>query len=219
MTIAVFGARPQSLGAGVARALRDADFSVETIGPTSEDRRWSAGERMDLSPYSDVVMTIGVNHPDSFDLDGRMQMDVNYFAPMELARQWKASAALLAASASSLASGHFVVISSNSAHIPRSNSAGYCASKAALSMGIRSLSRTVVRGAGVFYGWEFGLLRGTPMTAQVAARLGSSVPLSRIPGAVDGLSVAACAGLVVAGLTTGGWELNGCMLRVDGGEC
>ena len=203
--IAVIGARPQSLGAGIAATL-NFEHDIMTIGPNEERLPWRWPAALDLSPYSDVVVTMGLNLSDSEDPGGRAQMEVNYFGPMNLARQWQRLGT----------PGHFVVISSNSASIARSGSAGYCASKAALSMGLRSLARSA--GPGVFYGWEFGLLQGTPMTQAVAARLGPDVPLSRIPGAPDGLSVAACAGHVARALVGGGRELNGCMLRIDGGD-
>ena len=204
--IAVIGARPLSLGAGIAQALLEAEQGYVTVGPNEEVISWAWPDLLDLNFFSDVVVTMGLNLSDSEDSNGRAQMEANYFGPMRLARQWQQLRA----------EGHFVVISSNSASIARSGSAGYCASKAALSMGIRSLAR--LAGPGVFYGWEFGLLQGTPMTQAVAARLGPGVPLSRIPGAPEGLTVAACAGQVVRALVGGGRELNGCMLRIDGGD-
>lgn len=206
--IAVFGARPKSLGAGIARTLNRKDQEVLTFGMNEEDYfwRWPETQEVDLGMFSDVVVTLGVNYSDEEDPTGRIQMEVNYFALMHLARMWQASQR----------PGHFVVISSNSSSIARSRSAGYCASKAALSMGIRALARSAE--PGVFYGWEFGLLQGTPMTQAVAARLGAGAALSRIPGAPEGLTVAACAGHVARAIISGGRELNGCMLRIDGGD-
>lgn len=227
---ALFGCRPRSLGWHIDELLDPED--VTTFGPgrntlpipvygQDEDGNpfteaihdvnweWPRNKVPDLRPFDNVVVTIGLNLPDEDDPNGVLQMEVNYFGVMALAEEW----------ARLSKPGHFVVVSSNSAHIARSTSRGYCASKAALSMGIRCLARREAKtGPGIFYGWEFGLLTGTPMTSEVLGQLPQGVAPSRIPGAENGLPTDQAARHVVSALRYGWRELNGCMLRVDGGE-
>lgn len=220
---AVFGARPRSLGNYVTALLDDelGHEATDTFGPGrasdgtlfhTYDFEWKEDtffSRYLLEPYDNVVVTIGLNLPDEEDPLGRKQMEVNYFSVMALAEQWARLGK----------QGHFVAISSNSAHIARSPSIGYCASKAALSMGIRAIARREARGGGgIFYAWEFGLLAGTQMTADTAERVPAGVPLSRMPGLPHGLPVDQAAQHVVNSLRCGWRELNGCTLRVDAGE-
>ena len=222
--VAVFGAREKSLGAHIVETLYyQDDCDVETHGPGRDidgdllhdhEFEWSDScsfTRYLLEPYDNVVVTLGINLPDEEDPLGRKQMEVNYFAVMALAEQW----------ARLEKPGHFVAISSNSAHIARSTSIGYCASKAALSMGIRGIGRReakVTSKHGIFYAWEFGLLAGTPMTDATVAGLPEGVAPSRIPGLQNGLPVDQAARHVCNALRYGWQELNGCTLRLDGGE-
>lgn len=114
---------------------------------------------------------------------------------------------------------HFVAISSNSAHIARTNSAGYCASKAALSMALRVAGREQARHGRVkVYGYEPGLLAGTPMTAATREALGPIPPMTRMEGLPLGLSVHDVATYIVNGLETDGMMLNGSLVRLDAGE-
>jgi NAD(P)-dependent dehydrogenase (short-subunit alcohol dehydrogenase family) len=112
---------------------------------------------------------------------------------------------------------HFVAVSSNSAHIARSQSLSYCASKAALSMGLRCAARELAGTWLNVWGVEPGWLSGTPMSKEVNARIGYGLPRHRIPGdrTVD---PAALAHFIVGGLRNPYSSLNGCMIRMDGGE-
>jgi NAD(P)-dependent dehydrogenase (short-subunit alcohol dehydrogenase family) len=217
--VAVFGARPHSLGERIAEDLRDNDCQVTTVGPgyTAVSREplhdifweWNATygrEVPDLTDFDQVVCTIGINEPDDEDYLGLRHMDINFHAPMALAQQWRSLGK----------DGHFVVVSSNSAHIARSGSAYYCASKAALSMGIRVLARTSPRA--IYYAWEFGLLAGTPMTRDVAQRFAPEQPLTRMKGLPNGIPVADASAHVCNALAHGWREMNGTTLRVDAGE-
>lgn len=221
-TVAVFGARPKSLGAAIAALIEEesGNQAVDTYGPgrgsdgTSlhdYDFAWhyetTSFSRYLLETYDNVVVTIGINLTDEEDPLGRRQMDVNFHCVMALAEQWARLGKL----------GQFVAISSNSAHIARSPSIGYCASKAALSMGIRSIARREA-GKGIYYAWEFGLLKGTQMTEATLARVPEGGAACRIPAFSDGLPVDLAAQHVYNALKHGWRELNGCTLRVDGGE-
>lgn len=247
--LAIFGARENSLGEAVAHlhddelglcletevttfgpgrtkttAYCDATCDHEKHGPCTEavhDREWSydhVGDSLpDLREFDNVVCTIGLNLPDGDDLLGDNQMLVNYHAPLALMNEW----------ARLEKEGHFVVISSNSAHIARSPSLGYCASKAALSMAVRCMAR---KGhPGIFYAWEFGLLEGTPMTAETVQRLQQGQadiinldralpPLTRMRGLPNGIPLDQAAGHVYRTLRYGWKELNGTTLRLDAGE-
>jgi NAD(P)-dependent dehydrogenase (short-subunit alcohol dehydrogenase family) len=114
---------------------------------------------------------------------------------------------------------HFAAISSNSAHIARTGSAAYCASKAALSMAIRCKARENKMSQCLIYAYEPGLLRDTPMTEEVRRRLPGQ-PLSRMPGLEGGIwawEVALAIGRGLGGLGVPRW-LNGCTVRMDAGE-
>ncbi len=220
--VGIYGALPGSLGANIKKSLPDAD--VTTLGPSHPFGNYhdvefdvtDSGEDH-LEKFDNVVVTIGINLPDEEDYLGMRQMTVNYFGVIKMADRW----------AGLRKPGQFVVIGSNSAHIARSSSIGYCASKAALSMGIRCLARREAaripdeRGfdeVGIFYAWEFGLLMGTPMTADVALRVGPDAPLTRMPGLADGIPAEVAAHHVANTLRYGWRELNGTTLRLDGGE-
>jgi len=112
---------------------------------------------------------------------------------------------------------HFVGVSSNSAHVARSQSLAYCASKAALSMGIRCAARDLASTWLNVWGVEPGWLSGTPMSKEVNQRFGMGVPRHRIPGdrTVD---PSALAHMIVRNINNWYSSLNGCMLRLDGGE-
>ena len=117
--------------------------------------------------------------------------------------------------------GHFVAISSNSAHIARSGSAPYCASKAALSMAIRAEARDLARSYDlhtvIAYTYEPGWLEGTAMSNDVASRYPGMQP-HRMLGLDAGLPPSRLAGMIAYNLRHCGRELNGCVLRVDAGE-
>lgn len=229
MKIAVFGARQGSLGYHVEWAGLHRGHTVRTYGPTNEEVHYRFGEttqhwQNDLCQFNPdaVVCTIGVNIPVPvaqkvseeipshiayhFGEAMRSSFEVNVMAPLEVLRTTLA-----------LGSGvhSFAAVSSNSAQIARRGSVAYCSSKAALSMAIRCAARET-EGSPLVYAYEFGLLRGTPMTRQTERTFGPAQ--TRIPGAPDGLPVENAADVILSNLENPGQHLNGALLRMDGGE-
>jgi NAD(P)-dependent dehydrogenase (short-subunit alcohol dehydrogenase family) len=233
--VLVVGARKGSLGRGVAM-MADALFNPHA---EEEDRIWSvvqagvSGEEdisidleaarleklveliQEVQPQH-VVCTVGINKPRelySSLADWHLHhYALNCVAPMRLLEAW----ASVAGRTALVGSRHFVAISSNSAHIPRRDSGAYCASKAALSMALRVRAREMGGEPLVVYGYEPGLLRGTPMTEEVRARFPGSY--TRMAGLPNGLMVHQLSRMIAQNLVSGGLELNGCMFRVDAGE-
>lgn len=231
MKVLVVGARPGSLGAAVAETCGEQGWEVETLGISGDEKH-----TMDVVTASDevvdglmrsvrpdhVVCTMGVNLPSSRFISESAwwshHFNVNVIGPMRLAVAFGKTTE----KSQSRYPGHYVAVSSNSAHIPRTLSGPYCASKAALSMALRVAGREASGGdeGYLVYGYEPGLLAGTPMTDDVRRRLGRGIPLTRMRGneIQDGLSVYGLAGHIVHNLAFGGPELNGCLLRYDAGE-
>lgn len=226
------GAKPGSLGDAVAETAREDAYgwAVATAGLSrSEDHHLNlVGDSqagilrvLDLLQPDHVVCTAGINHPlGAYASLGEWyeeHFNANVVGPMKLLEaftRWPVGDMPLR---------HFVAISSNSAVIPRTGSGAYCASKAALSMSLRVAARNLSTDPGqqtVCYGYEPGLLAGTPMTTEVAARFSKATPLTRMRGAMveHGLSVYGLAGHIVRNIAFGGPELNGVMLRLDAGE-
>lgn len=235
----VVGAQPYSLGQAVWKQGVHNGLNVRTAGLRGED--WE----MDLAnPVSifrcladhdirHVVCTAGVNlseparfgkpgergAPGSMSASMYTSFQVNCIGPVELLRRWVGNKLW------EMEPGHFVAISSNSAHIARTQSVPYCASKAALSMSIRCLAREYARWAEeqgqrmpcVAYVYEPGFIEDTPMSNHVSRLLEEGVPAHRIPGG-EGLDRTNLASMVVANILRGGTSLNGCSIRVDGGE-
>jgi NAD(P)-dependent dehydrogenase (short-subunit alcohol dehydrogenase family) len=232
--VLVVGARPQSLGYHVAIAAQKAGYGVETAGIAGED--WTLDitkpsmvhgflTRPDFGPWDHVVCTAGINKEGTIKGRGwlhtmQTQMEVNFFGHMillsEWARYWRNPDRKILDDALSLPK-HFASISSNSAQVARSRSGGYCASKAALSMGIRCAAREHAEWPFAIYAYEPGWMDGTPMSGEITERLRvhKSAP-HRIPGgnAVDPEELAQT---IVHNLSQGYW-LNGTTIRLDGGE-
>ena len=229
MRVAVFGAREGSLGEAVANLLRfpGDNHEVTTFGAHGEDVvfiwpdvRTLATQRLIAEQFDAIVCTIGVNQPttlghSNFDEAMADSYGINVLAPMRILEVALGFQQNLQA---------FVAVSSNSANIARRGSMAYCASKAALSMAIRCAARDLADGSGygvaaeppLVYGYEFGLLAGTPMTKGTEKQFGPSQ--TRIPGHPQGLSADRAALAIVRNLTHP-WEgLNGALLRLDGGE-
>lgn len=217
MKVLVIGAAPQSLGMMIARHATLLGHHTETAGLNgSEDHKLDvleAGQVLkvmrDVAP-THVVCTVGVNEPRGLispDLNRQMldSFAVNVLGPLEVVRK-----------AVMLHCAQVVVVSSNSAHIARRGSLPYCSSKAALSMAIRCAAREVAGDPTLIYGYEFGLLKGTPMTAKTEGLFGPSQ--TRIPGAAEGLDTLGAARVVVKGLEADWHGVNGTLLRYDGGE-
>ena len=222
MTTLVIGAREGSLGEAIRKVLSSYGEKVVTAGIAGENL-FLKGDNPDdiheayLSVLPDkVVVTIGTNIPATLrddDLWTYMEQSfyVNTVMPMLALHEY---VRLLDESTSG--GEQFVAISSNSAHIARRGSIPYCSTKAALSMALRCAARELAGSPCLVYGYEFGLLAGTPMTQQTnSAFVG---PPSRMPGAENGLSVYEAAQAVVGNLMHPWHGLNGTMLRLDAGE-
>lgn len=138
--------------------------------------------------------------------------ETNVIGPMRLLEAW-----LIALDDLPLGPAHFVAISSNSAGVPRSGSAAYCASKAALSMALRVKARENRGERCIIYGYEPGLVAGTPMTDAVASRFAGPLTRMRPEVLAHGMPPDALAKMVVASLRLGA-ELNGCLFRLDADE-
>jgi len=168
--------------------------------------------------WDHVVVAAGVNEAGLGRRSLAHLMEVNYLGPMDALWHW----ARQERSYVPLDHGktrHFVVVSSNSAHIPRSKSVGYCASKAALSMGVRAFARNANPGRTI-WGVEPGWVSGTPMSDGVLEwleRNDPGTPPHRIPGDRT-LKPEDLAWVIVDGILDDRQYYNGCMLRLDGGE-
>lgn len=226
--VIVVGAQPGSLGEAIADEARNYGSNVITVGVSgTEDQRLDLvhdNVRGFLESYlpDHVVCTAGINRPrGDLDRDGLVwwgdHLFTNVVGPMRLLEAFTHVVGLMPSTRVS----QFVAISSNSAHIPRTGSGPYCASKAALSMALRVAAREAAREDGryIVYGYEPGLIAGTPMTSETEARL-PGVPLTRMQGrgVQNGLPVRTLAKHIAHNLRHGGTELNGCLFRIDAGE-
>lgn len=226
--VLVVGARGGSIGAAVAEQAHSLGYTVVTAGITNEDMYLDvvqdnagglAAKLATIQP-DHIVCTVGMNMPQPSDPGEelwhwyRWHFETNVMGPMRLLEAWSRF----------LPPGgglnHYVAISSNSAHVPRSGSAAYCASKAALSMALRVKARegAVRPGSPIVYGYEPGLVAGTPMTDHTA-QTWPGQPLTRMrdPRLAQGISAGTLAWLVAQNLSMGP-ELNGVMLRIDADE-
>lgn len=204
------------------------------------DRVWTAGitphedKRLDVTKLKDVyaflrkeevdhvVCTVGTNMPGTIQgaewhRNMKLQMLVNYQGPMNLLAEWARYWRDKEDATGPELNRHFVVVSSNSAHTARSESGGYCASKAALSMGVRCAARQQAHRNLSIYGYEPGWMDGTPMSEGVEERLGTGAVVHRIPGN-NTMDPFVLAKMIVTNMVFTCGELNGTMLRVDGGE-
>lgn len=224
MKLLVIGAAPNSLGAAIVKVMRirSKDNEVVTAGIGGEE------EFVDVTGTNDVwdsllsikpthiVVTTGINIGDEIGSGNylenlRRSFQVNTLGVMSVLDVWIAQKA----DGKPVDPKAFVAISSNSAHIARRNSTAYCASKAALSMAIRCAARELA-GSPLVYGYEFGLLRGTPMTQDTEKRFGPAQ--TRMPGAPGGLNVLDAANQIVNDLINPWHGLNGSLMRLDAGE-
>lgn len=228
MTVLVVGSRPNSLGSAVRDVLQEKGYRVATAGVSGEMFAMDINDQADIKHVmhavrpAQIVCTAGINESYSLRAEGLwagmgFMANVNYIGPIVLLQEWLSMLDHEMDITSNMASKQFVAISSNSAHIARRQSIAYCASKAALSMAIRCAAREIAGEGRLVYGYEPGLLSGTPMTAASAAQFTGS--LHRMPGiAEDGLSPRAMAGLIVNNLHNPSLALHGTMLRLDAGE-
>lgn len=215
----VIGAKNGSLGFEVARRLSK-EMPTTTAGVSSEDLKLDV---LDLDsvlvgleavkPHT-IIVTAGVNLPAAvgdlkFNNQMMTSMMINAIGPMAVLDLWKRQRELFSWAR------FFAVVSSNSAHIARRNSAPYCSSKAALSMAIRCAARELA-GKPIVMGFEPGLIRGTPMTKATERTFGPAQ--SRMVGAKNGLYVQDVARAVVENAARPWHGQNGALLRFDAGE-
>jgi NAD(P)-dependent dehydrogenase (short-subunit alcohol dehydrogenase family) len=227
MTVLVVGSRPSSLGSAVRDILQNKGLKVATAGVSGEqfymdivDPRGMA-EVLNAVRPAQIVCTAGINESYSLRAEGlshgmEAHFIVNALGPILLLQEW---VHMLESTEVGTMPGpkQFVAISSNSAHIARRQSIPYCASKAALSMALRCAARELAGEGMLVYGYEPGLLAGTPMTSQSADAFPGA--LHRMYGVKpEGLSVMDFANTVVANLTHPNLALHGTMLRLDAGE-
>lgn len=228
--VLIAGCQEHSLGDAVAVALRDRGHEVVTVGVSMQEDYTMDLSSVGLSLISSmlrninpdhIVCTVGINVPKNPTKTDpfywyREHMDVNVIAPMRLLAAWKQGIS------ARLNVRHFVAISSNSATLPRTQSAAYCASKAALSQALRVEAREAVGGdyGYIVYGYEPGWLNGTLMSNVIQERFGPAVPMHRMRGVdlANGVRTTALAEQIVAGLEVPGAALNGTLVRYDGGE-
>jgi NAD(P)-dependent dehydrogenase (short-subunit alcohol dehydrogenase family) len=231
-TVLVVGTRPGSLGEAIYLSLKAqgidairADRPME--GLDSAVYRCDVLDRTDtrkmlrvLRP-TDVVCCVGINLPDDPMLLPALsgQFQVNTYGPVQLLMEaleyWDDEPGV---HIDVPTGANFVAISSNSAHIARSQSTGYCASKAALSMALRCIARNHGgRDGYCIWGYEPGWINGTPMSDDVMDRLGEYGRTHRIPGG-DGLDKWVLADKIAHDLIYAQHGFNGCMFRIDGGE-
>lgn len=226
MPVLVIGSRPLSLGSAVTDNLRNKGLGVVTAGISGEER-WldvtdprSIKETMSRVQPGQVIVTAGINQSYSLRADGMREamhghMATNFVGPMTVLQEWLHM--LEYTSTTRPAPLQFVAVSSNSAHVARRNSVPYCASKAALSMGLRCAARELSGDGVLVYGYEPGLLAGTPMTADAERQFDG--PLHRMYGVpAEGLSTRDFAATIVTNLMSPNKALHGTMLRLDAGE-
>lgn len=237
-SVLVLGARPASLGSAVSEMAVQAGMTTYAAG--------ISGEEYDLDLYlsppvrlmevlrrtqpTHIVCTVGVNMPQP---EGELELrdwyrwhfEANVTGPMRMLEAFSRWCKEGRLDGDEYADGglvrHFVAISSNSAFIPRTNSAAYCASKAALSQALRVKAREASGGdhGYIVYGYEPGWLEGTPMSNNIQHRF-AGLPMHRMRGEVlaQGVPPQVLAGQIVAGLLVPGAGLNGATIRYDGGE-
>lgn len=219
--ILVVGARSGSLGDAVASQLKSMGIKVVTAGlhtnteDTYLDALGGVGHAFIHKGYTDVVCTVGRNtetNPDTKNWVSEVSrdLDVNTLGPLRILEEFRKYRP------DTGDQGHFVVVSSNSAHVARSNSLGYCASKAAVSMAVRCAGRYMAGEPISVWAVEPGWIDGTPMSRSVEHRLKGHDP-HRIPGG-KGIGKLETASFIVNGLMDGYRAYNGCTFRLDGGE-
>ena len=229
-TVLVIGCKPDSLGEAIVMAARDSGYNVVTAGINCENYfldlvaagSYVIDNAIDQIKPNHIVCTVGVNYTQPIERDATSRYYSDHFAanvigPMrllDLFGDW-----VLDNRGEGLR--HFVAISSNSAGIPRTSSAAYCASKAALSQALRVKAREARGGdyGYIVYGYEPGWLVGTPMSAGIASQFPDG-QLHRMRGQnlEAGVDTHSLAWQIVAGLIVPGAALNGATIRYDGGE-
>lgn len=239
--VLVIGAAESSLGEAIAKEMARGEWGfgkVTTAGLSGEQvrlnllRRTRVDQALSEVQPDVVVCTVGVNWPADIG-SARLRhglldsFESNVVGPMMLLQDFVTSP--VRPERAGLVK-KFVAISSNSARIPRRSSMPYCASKAALSMALRVAARELADAGGVaVWGYEPGLLAGTPMTRATEAHYGVGDPydgggypppaLHRMKGVPpEGLPVSELAERIVTDLALVSYAHNGVMIPFDAGE-
>lgn len=230
--VLVVGARKGSLGMAIAEEIRENEEwlfgDVVTAGVSGEDYRLDLmvttriAEVLSEVRPDIVVCTVGINQPapitDAF-LPAVLHNSfaTNVTGPIDLLRHFVGSPVRLERTSNIK---KFVAISSNSARIPRRNSVAYCASKAALSMALRVAARELAaKGDVMVWGYEPGMLDGTPMSREVLREFPAGSAMHRMPGVPpEGIPPQELARRVVHDLGDSGYGTNGTMVPFDAGE-
>jgi len=235
--ILVVGAQAGSLGAAVCKAGVEAGFTAYSIGVSREEDQYldllTAPRSLlratvrEVKPQH-IVCTMGINQPYPADNDMDLpswylrHFEANVVGPMRLLEEYRSWIVNDLNGDLFGETRHYVAISSNSAVIPRTGSAAYCASKAALSQALRVKAREAQGGDNgcIVYGYEPGWLEGTPMSKDIRSQFAAGAPMHRMRGQdlEQGVPAWALARQIVAGLKVPGAALNGALLRYDGGE-
>jgi NAD(P)-dependent dehydrogenase (short-subunit alcohol dehydrogenase family) len=227
----VIGAREHSLGDAIACEARVEGFDVVTAGIEEEDEHcditvWQDRAALKLHRFDNVVCTVGVNlesEPGSLSFARSLsnQIATNAIAPLTLLDEWYSIQFL-----NGDGTFNFVAISSNSARIPRSNSVGYCASKAALSMGIQSFGRSIANDMRfAVWCYEPAWIPDTPMSKELHERINPLrerkknplmrlKPEHRVPGGRL-MTAEDWATRIIHDIRFSGETLNGCAIRLD----
>lgn len=194
--------------------------SGKVVQPMDVTSRSHVVKALEKYRPTDIVCTVGINRPDgeagTLQRNLETQLIVNTMGPLSLLVEaidmWNRS--MLPPNTGF----NFVAVSSNSARIPRSQSAGYCASKAALSMGIQCVARRWAD-TGQIKSWVYepGWINGTPMSDDVRMTLKPGVKPHRIPGG-RGLQRSRLAHRIVEDIVWAEAFMNGTVHRLDGGE-
>lgn len=233
--VLIVGAAEKSLGAAVWAEMVSGYWEfgeVVTAGISGEDialdvtRTARIAEVLAEVKPDVLVCTVGTNNPISitdqyFPSYMAESFATNVTGPLELLRHFVKSQIRPERDGTVK---KFVAISSNSARIPRTNSAPYCASKAALSMALRCAAREfATAGKVMVWGYEPGMLAGTPMTEHVTSQLtgGRSVhrPMHRMKGVEpEGIPVKDLAQRIVSDLAAFSCGNNGVIYPFDAGE-
>lgn len=238
--VLVVGAKEDSLGEAIQKALSGKGILSKTAGISGEDIELDALSSVRISQvfsgddFTDVVCTVGVNresYPGSDGWTARFAADhlVNAIAPMRILDGFLEH---IRRTQPYAPTHHFVAISSNSAAIARSRSLGYCASKAALSMALRTAGRYMATpearglyGHVAVWGVEPGWILGTPMSREVSTRLLGEDEINemqinrfhRMPG-ILGITKEYVAEFIACNLLHGGDMVNSSIFRLDAGD-
>lgn len=220
--VLVVGAGEGSLGSLVAQDAREKGWDVLTAGVTTEEFIFNVmaplaswHNVMEVVKPTVVIYAPGYNSSGTgvvMATEAEVHMQIHLYGLLKCAEAFKARGE------SGLLLDQMIVVSSNSARIPRSPSVGYCAAKAAQSMAVRVLARRW-KGDPLVYGYEPGLMYTQSSIIAVGKEAYGDKPAHRMVGVGKyGLSPTTLASLIVANMAADYRPLNGCLIPFDAGE-